>query len=53
MTPLPIDAALPEFRRQHADSAEAESIADALQQEIDVWRAHGTDYGYVFFVATA
>ncbi len=36
--------------RQGQEDPDALAVLDGLQQEIDVRRAHGGDYGYVFYV---
>jgi ubiquinone/menaquinone biosynthesis C-methylase UbiE len=41
------------FRSENSDNAEAQTFADSLQREIDVWREHGDSYGYVFYLGRA
>jgi SAM-dependent methyltransferase len=49
----PLESRLANFRSEHSASAEAQSLADSLQQEIDVWRECGSSYGYVFYLGRA
>ena len=46
----PLQENLTMFRSQHATNQEAQTFADSVQQEIDIWREFGECYGYVFYL---
>lgn len=46
----PLERRLDEFRRERGNEPDALGIADAEQRELDLWRACGTSYGYVFYL---
>ena len=50
---VPLEVYLRDFRTLHATNDEAQSLADSLQREIDVWRECGTSFGYVFYLGRA
>ena len=41
------------FRARHQGAEGARELADAVQEEIDTWRAYAEFYGYEFFVVRA
>lgn len=47
---LPLAAGLERFRAAHADDPQALAVAARSEREIEVYRAHGDCFGYVFFV---
>lgn len=47
----PIEARLSRLRDEHADAPELLDVIAATQAEIDLYRAHAEEYGYVFYVA--
>jgi len=49
----PLQEHLAVFRSEESDNADAQAFADSLQQEIDVWKGHGSSYGYVFYLGKA
>ena len=49
----PLEAKLARFRDRHRGEDDAESLADQVGREIDVWRRFSAWYGYEFFVARA
>jgi SAM-dependent methyltransferase len=49
----PLEAKLARFRERHRGEDDAESLADQVGREIDVWRRFSAWYGYEFFVARA
>jgi len=49
----PLEARLAQLRATHASAPDALEVIEATQAEIDLFRAHGGRYGYVFFVAQA
>ena len=46
----PLEQRLVRFRDQYTGVEQALGLADALQNEIDIYRSNGNSYGYVFFV---
>ncbi len=46
----PIEARLADLRAKYAGDAEALAVLDAEQGEIDLYRACGDSYGYVFYM---
>lgn len=46
----PLEQHLVAFLAKHSDSDEAKVLAEATQQEIDIWKQFGDHYGYVFYV---
>ncbi len=49
----PLQEQLVVFRSENSDNSQAQSLADSLQQEIDIWRECGDSYGYVFYQGRA
>jgi len=49
----PLAEQLARFRSEKADCAEAQSFADSVQREIDLWQECGGSYGYVFYLGRA
>lgn len=49
----PVRERLATFRAAHANDADAQAVADAMQAEIDLYDRYGDSYGYVFIVARA
>ena len=49
----PLEERVAEFRSQHADDAAAQSLADSMQAEIDLWKKYGDSFGYCFFTGRA
>ena len=49
----PLQEQLTAFRSENSENAEARALADSVQREIDVWKIHGSSYGYVFYLARA
>ncbi|MGE0756596.1 MAG: class I SAM-dependent methyltransferase [Pirellulaceae bacterium] len=49
----PLEEHLAAFRSRHSTSKEAQSLADNVRHEIDVWRECGSSYGYVFYLGKA
>ncbi|MCA9024380.1 MAG: methyltransferase domain-containing protein [Planctomycetaceae bacterium] len=49
----PLESHLATFRSKYPASAEAQSLAETLQHEVNVWREHGSSYGYVFYFGRA
>lgn len=47
----PIEERLGRLRDEHADVPELLEVIAATQAEIDLHRAHASEYGYVFFIA--
>jgi ubiquinone/menaquinone biosynthesis C-methylase UbiE len=45
----PVQANLHRMRTTYGDNATAGEVIAAMQREIDVFGAHGSEYGYVFF----
>jgi len=46
----PIEARLPSLREKYRGNAEASTVLDAEQKEIDIFRKYSDWYGYVFYV---
>lgn len=46
----PLQQNVTQFRARHRDEADAQELADQIQQEIDVWHAFSEFYSYEFFV---
>ncbi len=46
----PMEARLAELRKQNAGNAEAIAIYDEHDKEIDLFRRHNAEYGYVFYL---
>ncbi len=49
----PLEKQLAVFRSKYPTNKEAKSFADTVQNEIDVWREYGGNYGYVFYLGRA
>ena len=49
----PLQERLAVFRLEKSGNAEAQAFADSLQREIDVWKEHGDNFGYVFYLGRA
>ena len=49
----PVRERLATFRAEHANDADAQAAADAVQAEADLYDRYGESYGYVFIVARA
>jgi len=49
----PLQGQLVVFRSKHSENAQAQSFADSMQQEIDIWKECGDSYGYVFYLGRA
>lgn len=49
----PVQDQLAVFRSENSDNGEAQTFADSLQREIDVWKECGSSYGYVFYLGKA
>ncbi|TWT38862.1 class I SAM-dependent methyltransferase [Blastopirellula retiformator] len=49
----PLQQHVIDYRSSHADSRAAQSLADSLQEEIDLWKEYGDSFGYCFFVGRA
>ena len=49
----PLEEHLAAFRSQHPTNSDAQSLADSLQHEVDVWRKFGSSFGYVFYLGRA
>jgi SAM-dependent methyltransferase len=49
----PLQEQLAVFRSDKSDNAEAQALADSMQQEIDIWKECGDSYGYVFYLGRA
>lgn len=41
------------FRAEHSENPQAQTFADSMQQEIDLWNKCGDHYGYVFYLGKA
>jgi len=41
------------LRRRYAGDGDAARVADAIEQEIDIWQRYGASYAYEFFVMRA
>jgi ubiquinone/menaquinone biosynthesis C-methylase UbiE len=46
----PLQEQLAVFRSENSGNAEAQSFADSVQQEIEIWKEYGDSYGYVFYL---
>jgi SAM-dependent methyltransferase len=46
-----LDARIPRLRERLGGDAEALAVLAAMESEIDLYRRHGAEYGYVFYVA--
>ena len=46
----PLQRSVTTFRERHRDEPDAESVADQIQREIDMWKAYREFYSYEFFV---
>ncbi|MBD3306243.1 methyltransferase domain-containing protein [candidate division KSB3 bacterium] len=46
----PLEQRLTAFRKQYADDSDAQTVIDAEQTEIDMYRNYADYYGYVFYV---
>ena len=46
----PLEEHVAAFRSRHPANSEAQSLADSLQHEIDIWHECGNSYGYVFYL---
>jgi ubiquinone/menaquinone biosynthesis C-methylase UbiE len=49
----PLEKHLATFRTTNQADEVAQSLADSLQHEVDLWRECGSSFGYVFYVAKA
>lgn len=49
----PLQQNVTAFRDRHRREADAQQVADGVQQEIDIWRKYGAFYAYEFFVMRA
>ena len=49
----PLQEQLVVFRSKNSEDAQAQSFADSVQQEIDIWKECGDSYGYVFYLGKA
>jgi SAM-dependent methyltransferase len=49
----PLQDRLAIFRSEHSQDAQAQSFADSVQQEIDIWKKYGDSYGYAFYLGRA
>lgn len=49
----PLQEQLVVFRSKNSEDAQAQSFADSVQQEIDIWKECGDSYGYVFYLGRA
>ncbi|MCP5426038.1 MAG: class I SAM-dependent methyltransferase [Gammaproteobacteria bacterium] len=47
----PLQVSIDQLRADHPDEPLAQQCAAILQAEIDLYGAHGTEYGYVFYLA--
>ena len=47
----PLAQAIAAFRARHPGDAQAASVADEAESEIELYRRHGDAYGYVFYLA--
>jgi len=47
---LPLEARLEVLRAKYVDAPEATAVLDDCQLEIDLYRRHYEDYGYVFYI---
>lgn len=43
-------ARIPDFLKEQGHSPAAVRMATLMREEIEHYRAHGTDYGYVFYI---
>lgn len=46
----PLQEHVTEFRSHNSANAAAQTFADSVQQEIDLWNEFGESYGYAFFL---
>jgi ubiquinone/menaquinone biosynthesis C-methylase UbiE len=46
----PLQEQLVVFRSKHSENAQAQSFADSVQEEIEIWKEYGDSYGYVFYL---
>jgi len=44
---------VPGLREKYAGNAEAQAQLDEVQREYDLYRSHGDEYGYVFYLLAA
>jgi SAM-dependent methyltransferase len=49
----PLQEQLTVFRSEKSGNADAQEFADSLKREIDVWKEHGDNFGYVFYLGKA
>jgi len=49
----PLQEQLVSFRSKHSENAEAQTLSDSVQREIEVWKECGSSYGYVFYLGRA
>ncbi len=49
----PLQENVTTLRRRYAGDDDAERVAQAIQQEIDIWQQYGAHYAYEFFVMGA
>jgi SAM-dependent methyltransferase len=46
----PIEARIDALREQYAGDAEAQDLLDVYRREIELYRNHSSEYGYVFYI---
>ena len=46
----PLEQNIAAFRKRHHGEADAQELADSVQQEIDLWKKYSDFYGYQFFI---
>jgi hypothetical protein len=46
----PLQQSVTAFRERHRKESDAQSLADQIQREIDMWLVYGEFYSYEFFV---
>ena len=49
----PLQEQLVSFRSEHLENAEAQTLSESVQREIEVWKECGSSYGYVFYMGRA
>ncbi|MCA9018917.1 MAG: class I SAM-dependent methyltransferase [Planctomycetaceae bacterium] len=49
----PLQEHVTAYRSNHAENRAAQSLADSLQSEIDMWKECGDSFGYCFFIGRA
>ena len=46
----PLQQNIVDFRARHRDEPDAQTLADSVQREIDIWQTYSAFYSYEFFV---